>query len=364
MKVGVLTYHDELSQGATFQAYATYRALRELGCDVEVIDLHHINKSPRPKWQVILIDLYLALSKYRQAKFRRIFYPPYSKHYNNLSELQKYPPAIDAACVGSDQTWNVSIATKENMPAFFLDFGPSSLFRFSYASSFGYPRWQIEDSNETYRIGKILSNYVGLSVREVTGQQILKEAFDIDATLVCDPTILHSNYQEFTKGLKQKNEVVCYSLAVSSNLKLQAIKDISEFAGAPIRWLGKPFFVKGTRYTYFPDFYRWFRFIARSKYVLTDSFHGTVAALLCHKPFAVIYEENGLSSRIVDLLTKVGLQDRIYFNYNDFSKSDAWRKPIDYEKVDVILEEYRKSSWNYLNGVIETIRITCNKLIK
>lgn len=61
MKIGVLTYHKEISQGATFQAYATYRALRELGCEVEVIDLAHDVKSPRPRWQVLLMDLYLSL---------------------------------------------------------------------------------------------------------------------------------------------------------------------------------------------------------------------------------------------------------------------------------------------------------------
>ena len=77
---------------------------------------------------------------------------------------------------------------------------------------------------ETQRIGKILKGYTGLSVREATGQKILKDVFNLDATLVCDPTILHANYEEFTKGLIQKNEVICYSLSVSSSSKLLAIR--------------------------------------------------------------------------------------------------------------------------------------------
>lgn len=355
MKIGVITYHKDLSQGATFQAYATYRALRELGCEVEVIDLEHYRKSPRPKWQVVLIDLYLSLAKYRQEIFRRKYYPPYSRHYNNLSDLQKNPPIIDAACVGSDQTWNLNIATKENILAFYLDFGPAKMPRFSYASSFGYSNWQIDDNILTKRIGEILSHYVGLSVREATGLQILKNTFNLDATLVCDPTILHTNYDEFTKGLRQRNEVICYSLAVSSETKLQAIKDISNYVGAPIRWMGKPFFVKGVKNTYFPDIYRWFRLIASSKFVLTDSFHGTVAALLCHKPFVVLYKENGLSSRIVDLLTKVGLQDRIFFSYDEFSKGDSWKNEINYKVVDSKLNELREISWQYLRNVVNQL---------
>lgn len=358
MKIGVITYHKELSQGATFQAYATYRALKELGCEVEVIDLAHIMKSPRPRWQVVLIDMYLALSYYRQEQFRRKFYPPFSRHYKNLDELRDNPPQIDAACVGSDQTWNIKIATEDNMLAFFLDFGPDTMPRFSYASSFGFSKWQIEDPNETQRIGEILRNYTGLSIREVTGQKILKEKFNLDATLVCDPTILHAKYDEFTHGLKQRNEVVCYSLAASSQHKIQAIKDISNYVDAPIRWMGKPFFVKSTKFTYFPDVYKWFRVIASSKYVLTDSFHGTVASLLCHKQFVVLYEDNGLSSRIVDLLTKVGLQDRLFYSYEEFSSSNVWKQPIDYNKVDKLLEDFRNNSWDYLRGVVNSIKKT------
>lgn len=355
MKVGVLTYHKELSQGASFQAYATYRALHELGCEVEIIDLVHKNKSPRPWWQRLIIDLYLFLSYYRQSKFRRDFYPSFSRKYNNIEELRQDPPSIDAACVGSDQTWNLNIATKENMLAYFLDFGPIDLYRFSYAPSFGYAKWQIEDGKETKRVVDILNSYIGLSVREVTGQRILKDMFDLDATLVCDPTILHANYDEFTKGLKQKNEVVCYSLATSSAPKIKAMHDISNHFCAPIRWVGKPFFVKGVKNTYFPDVYRWFRKLAGSKFILTDSFHGTVVALLCQKPFAVLYEDNGLSSRIVDLLTRLGLEDRIFYNYDDFSKSAVWKKPIDYKKVNVLLEHYRRTSWDYLRNVISKI---------
>lgn len=356
MKIGVITYHKELSQGATFQAYATYRALKELGCEVEVIDLEHKNKSPRPQWQVLLLDIYLSLSYFRQWRFRCKFYPPYSRHYRGLEDLRKTPPSIDAACVGSDQTWNIKIATKQNMPAYFLDFGPVDMPRFSYASSFGYSKWQIEEQEETLRIGEILRRYIGLSIREKTGQQILKETFGIDSSIVCDPTILHSNYSEFTKGLKQKNEVVCYSLAVSSGPRIKALKDISAFVGAPMRWVGKPFYVKGTKYTYFPDVYKWFRIIASSKFVLTDSFHGTVASILCHKPFVVLYDDNGLSSRILDLLTTLGLQDRLFFNYEDFAKSDCWKKDINYENVEIKLSSLRNASWEYLSSVLNKLK--------
>lgn len=355
MKIGVITYHKERSHGATFQAYATYRALKELGCEVEVIDLAH-PKHVTAAWLRKAALLYFGLSDYRQAQFRKHFYPPLSKHYRNLEELQADPPNVDALCVGSDQTWNLNIATKENMMAFFLDFGDENLPRFSYAPSFGYSEWQIKDENLTKRAGELLKNYVGLSVREMTAKKILKEQFGLNATVVCDPTLLHSNYDEFMQDLEQRNEVICYSLNSNPEPMRTAVREIGAHLGAPVRWLCKPYYVKGVRNTYLPDFYRWFRYMAGAKYILTNSFHGTVLSLICKKQFAVLYKENGLSSRIVDLLKQVGLEDRIYFSYDEFKKSEIWKEKIDYKEVDEKLSVYREKSWEYLKNVVTEIK--------
>ena len=354
MKIGVLTYHKERSQGATFQAYATYRALRELGCDVEVIDLER-KTFAHSALQRAIVKPYFFLFEHRQDLFRKEFYPPYSRHYANLEELQAKPPIIDAACVGSDQTWNGKIAMPENALAYFLDFGPKGMYRFSYASSFGYPKWMIDDEEKTKRIGELMKSYVGLSVRETTGAQIIKDKFGLDATVVCDPTILHTNYDEFTQGLKQQNEMVCYFLFNYSDNLVKANHEISDFLKIPARWVGRPYFVRGFKNSYFPDIVTWYRRIASAQFVATDSFHGTVAALICKKPFVVLYRDYGLSSRIVDLLTQVGLEDRIYFNYEAFAASNSWKQPINYDEVGRKLNAYRERSWAYLRGVIEKI---------
>ena len=354
MRIGVLTYHKERSQGATFQAYATYRALRELGCEVEVIDLERKTFAHSSILRA-LVKPYFFLFEHRQENFRKQFYPPYSRHYANLQELQADPPKVDAVCVGSDQTWNGKIAMPENALAYFLDFGPKEMPRFSYASSFGYPKWMFDDEGQTKRIGELMASYTGLSVRETTGAAIIKDKFNLDATVVCDPTILHTNYDEFTKGLKQRNEMVCYFLFNYSENLAKANHEISEYLGIPARWVGRPYFVKGFKNSYFPDIITWYRRIASAKFIATDSFHGTVAALICNKPFVVLYREYGLSSRIVDLLKQVGLEDRIYFNYEDFAKSDSWKQPIDYNEVDKCMEAYRAKSWEYLRGVIDRI---------
>lgn len=351
MKVGVLTYHIDTNNGATMQAYATCRALKELGCEVVMIDLEHQPKK-NPSLGSIIVKPYYFVRDSRLRNFRTRFYPSFTKHYRSIEELRSSPPLFDAYCVGSDQVWNTDISGKNRL-AYFLDFGGKKTKRFSYASSFGFADWPIQDKAETKRIGDLFRSYIGLSTREKTGAEIIRKQFGLDARVVCDPVILHKDYKEITGEIKQRSEVACYFLERSTDL-FNSIRVVSDYLGIPLRMVSyiKP--VKGYKYTYFPDVKRWIQHIGGSKFVVTDSFHGTVFALLYHKPFAVVYtRNNGLNSRLEDLLERVGLSDRIFYNLEDFQNSDAWKHSIDWGDVDNRLELYRMDSWSYL---IETIK--------
>ena len=49
-------------------------------------------------------------------------------------------------------------------------------------------------------------------MREVTGQNILKQQFSLDSNLVLDPTMLHSSYAEITSSIILNHRIVCYLL--------------------------------------------------------------------------------------------------------------------------------------------------------
>ena len=56
MKIGLLTYHKSYNCGAVLQTYATCRLLKELGHEVELIDL----RQPEPI-KLRQIDFYSSL---------------------------------------------------------------------------------------------------------------------------------------------------------------------------------------------------------------------------------------------------------------------------------------------------------------
>ena len=116
MKVSIITYHDEDNYGATLQAYATYRAVNELGHTPEIINLHMKHKDSLPS------KILFALKRHRFNSFRNKYMPNKTKVYTSVEELRKDPPRSDVYLVGSDQTWNPTIS-KEFALAYFLDFG-------------------------------------------------------------------------------------------------------------------------------------------------------------------------------------------------------------------------------------------------
>ena len=104
MKVSIITYHDEDNYGATLQAYATYRAVKELGYTPEIINLHMAHRESIPS------KIVFSLKRYRFNRFRSKFMPNKTRIYKSLQELQKMPPKSNVYLVGSDQTWNPVIS--------------------------------------------------------------------------------------------------------------------------------------------------------------------------------------------------------------------------------------------------------------
>ena len=85
--------------------------------------------------------------------------------------------------------------------------------------------------------------------------------------------------------------------------------------------------------------------------MMTDSFHGTVISLLYHRPFVVYIGDPNRITRIVSLLTQLGLEDRILTQSN--STEDIRQKvmePIDWEIVDLRLDTLRRNSYELLRN--------------
>ena len=197
--------------GTVLQAFATYHKISSMGYDAEMIDFTHLKKSIRNrKLKYFAGKLFdasvlhekglIALKKFhklihsgfrngnsrrdklfdefRREKIKR------SRKFNSWEDLSNSCREYSAVLVGSDQVWLPSQIAADY---FTLNFVPDDIKKISYASSFGVS--YVEKAQED-KARRFLSRINYLSVREQSGQEIIKKLTGRDAELVCDPTML------------------------------------------------------------------------------------------------------------------------------------------------------------------------------
>lgn len=99
--------------------------------------------------------------------------------------------------------------------------------------------------------------------------------------------------------------------------------------------------------------------IKNAKYVLTDSFHGSVFSVLYNKQFVVTKRSHvgrvSQTSRITSLLSKFGFEAQ-YCQHTE-EMLDALRTPINYNSKTQILHDEQNISREFLNNALMEINI-------
>lgn len=352
MKVALFTIWHVKNYGAELQAYATMKILKELGVDAEIVDYRLLESSTLSLKHLILqlITFFAPENKKFSIFWKKIGNK--TIHYKTLQQVYSNPPKADIYLVGSDQVWNQSI-TKEKAPFFFLDFGDESIIRCSYASSIGSERW-IASDEITQLANKQLKKFRKISCRERLGAEALKNTFNVNVETVIDPTLLLNDYSELTGKISRKNTLVYYPLSTFSELN-DFVNDLSVKLNKEIVNINyKTFLLKKIIWNR-PSVESWVKSIAESSLVITPSFHGLVFSLIYNKQFIIVMNPDGMAnlSRIKDLLSVLGLSERLFYSVSELKKSKIWEKMIDYNVVNRIIYHLREKSMNYFKSLFE-----------
>lgn len=351
MKIALLTIWKEKNYGAEMQAYATIKALKQMGHSVVMInyllgELEH----PTAKQRIIrFISSFCRDTK----KFNRFWkkYIPTTCHYHTFSELKNNPPQADYYIVGSDQVWNPEI-TKDKAATYFLDFGNEHTKRISYASSFGEKEWNAP-KELTEIAKKRLQSFTAVSCREADGVNILQNTFNIDAVNVVDPTLLHDRYPELTGPIIQRKTLVFYPLSPFPELE-SFCKELADNLGLEYNNINKKKYLVRRIVWDRPSIEEWIKSIAEADLVVTPSFHGLAFSLIYQRQFVIIQNPDGKgkSSRITNLLASLGLSNRFFTSIEEAKRAKVWEQPIDYSIVLPKLKQLRDYSLDFLKHSI------------
>lgn len=357
MKVSLITIWHVGNYGAELQTYCTVQILKSLGHDVKVVDLRieEVNKklpSNFVKKVVTIILDKVNLTTFKNILFWKLYIPS-TKKYKSLKHIKNDPPSADLYMVGSDQVWNTTI-TKQLAEFYFLNFGKTDVIRASYASSFGEEKWN--GSEELTAIAeKQLKTFKKISCREESGVVILKKTFHVDAVNVLDPTLLLLDYKKLIGSPRQRKSLAYYPLT-RNDATFSFCVNLASKLGLRVELANKTQFVTWRYLWNRNSIKQWLETICCSELVVTPSFHGITTSIVLRKNFIVIITEPEIlkrSTRITDLLTKLGLMDHFFTDYDTVWKSKIWEKSIDYKAVEMKLSSLRDESLAYLKSVFE-----------
>lgn len=371
MKIGIITYPPRFNYGAILQSYALEIVLERLGHEVWIVQskpqsklltFHLLVKYlGRIIKRYILSEKNLILKeKKNNEDFKVItqntwkFVEAHTKQYYTTKNFIIKRGDFDCLVVGSDQIWRAKYFM--NIERNYLDYTSGwNLKRIAYAPSFGVDNWEYTDK-QTAHCKKLIKSFFAISVREESGILLAKEHLGIDAEFVLDPTMLLSK-EDYIKIIKEEHgddiKPSLSSYVLDENVNNQMIlsyiakdknMDIFKMMGDPSR-MNVP-----AENKILPSFGTWLNMFHRSKILFTDSFHGTVFAIIFNLPF-VVYgnNERGLS-RINSLLHLFNLENRLVNTIEDYDKIK--NTIIDWHNVNIIKEGMVKKSMSFLTKAL------------
>lgn len=380
-KVGLAVCYDTKNFGSQLQVLATIKQIEEMGFETEIIQ-YKKKITPYFVWQTIprLFNVSFLRAKLKEKRkrreikkypeiedkikdrnerfdaFSRTYFNNLSKSYNGWENLvQECSNNYDIFLCGSDQLW-----LPNNLGSHFytLEFAPENKPKISFATSFGVS--QIPN-NQKRATAKYLKRFQYLSTRELSGQKIIAELTGKVASVVCDPTLLFDG-EEWKKMIPDQKiiegpYIFCYYLGTNEEHRKVA-NEFKEMTGLML--VTCPYldnFVKtdqqfGDVQLFDIDASDFVNLIRHAKYILTDSFHGSVFSILYHKKFMTFNRflsgANSRNSRIDSLCSLLGLEERRYSgNILDIDVD------IDYINVENRIKKLRQESINYLTDALK-----------
>lgn len=380
MKIGILTFHFSNNYGALFQAYGLRNYLKELDHEVEFINYQPeyleeggeiilSNLFSKATLKIVYLKFVNIKEKYFGNKQKEKYFKEFKKDflgindnkiYKNIKSLEEANLHFDLLITGSDQVWNPADQYGIDK-VYFLDFKTSNpnVKKISYAPSFG--KDNIDDKYKK-EISLLISKLNSISIREVSGQKIIENLTSIKPTLVPDPTVLVNDYLKIMNKYKTTKDdyIFCYYLRSRDN-----IGEITEYIAKKEelqiysphnphrRW-------KEIGETVNPGPREWLYLLNNSKFVVTNSFHGTMLSILLNKPFIVVGigsgEKSKYNERAMNILKQCGLENRFMTKFDKKLLDKLKDESIDWNEVNKKMNDLKNDGMNYLNKTIGALK--------
>lgn len=342
--VGIVGPWMNINCGGALTYYALYETLRDMGYfPIMISQPEGLDWNPTPKY-----------CRYKKLPYPAYALAPVKKNYGEQRELNNH---CDTFLVGSDQLFTGEMMGLLDGYAD-LEWVEADKRKVAYAASFAYDTFQGTEQQKK-RLRYFLSRFQSFSVREKSAVALARNDFDVEAEWVLDPVFLCalSHFEKMAENgrdrLLEKPYVFGYVLdpdhTKAEALHFAAKTLHAECTAASDVWnspeklkqmwdiptlneLGNEEFVAQ---------------IQSCQFLLTDSFHGVCFAILFHRPFVAIANQERGKARFSSLLGLLGLEDHLLHDASELLTKPELMEKIDYAQVDerLALERIRCIAW-------------------
>jgi len=357
MKTLTVTTLRSINYGGVIQAFALHHFLKNHKIDNRLLDycalknmyVRIIPKSSRSAFIAIAENFFYFINNKKSSvlleRFNKFIDENFEKTrpYSNYNDIINDIPDADVYISGSDQVFGVRGKFDDIR---MLQFVPEDRICISYAASLGEYDWNIDEENEFKRR---LKRFKYISVREKYASDYIQKNSDVYPVVNIDPVFLldKKDYLKVSSNKInfKKPYILCYSLISNVDFQkvIDEVKEATGYETISVHTLPMKR-IKTDHYVFDAGPAEFLALLNNAKFVITSSFHGTALSIIFEKPFYTLIK-NYKSQRIVELLDKFGMSDRIYCG-KDINLN------IDFCQCKYIIDKEKSKTDAYFNEII------------
>ena len=357
--IGLLSLWTSNNYGTCITYFSLYKILKNMGYVVSLLDRPMNSPYPPP------------LSQVKSHKVGLFESSPYKKYEiqtpsHTRNEMRWIAEKCDTFLIGSDQLYNNDLFNALGKAAS-LDFVPNSVRKIAYAASWG-KNIVLGTEKEKKMMAYYLHRFDSFSVREKGTVDLVHENFNITVENVLDPVFLcpiddlNKLATSYDAKLNKTSYLYSYMLDPSREKGI-ILQKSSDKLNLPI--------IVTSDYLYSDEYIKllwdiptenkiceekWIAYIKNSNFIITDSFHGMCMAIIYHKNFIALCNDERGAERFVSILSLLQLKERLVFDLDKLDYNLLFQE-IDYQIVEKIIKKEKEKSILWLKKALSIPKI-------
>lgn len=230
----------------------------------------------------------------------------------------------DLLVFGSDEIWNLSRGDVSSYPALWGSGISGGAARISYAPSSNGANYEKAACSADF--SNSLKSFYSISCRDSITAQSVEKLTNKKVEIVCDPTLLldADDYRNFAEMPHFKDYMLVYSYG--NKMTASEISDIKSFAKSHgLKLVSAGFSLPWCDCSVPAGPFEFLGLMDSARFVVTDTFHGTVFASIFHKKFASYARQN---TKVIEYMRSYSLLNHAVSESRDLvcclDQSDAF----------------------------------------